>query len=70
MYHMLFQIQFSFILGTSNSVCSKPNLVTSGLDDFSGNLAGLSISTLIPPIHFLHSSQKGFLKFMSDHVTG
>lgn len=57
-----------FIFGTSNSLCSKPNLVTSGLDDYSNNLADPSISTLIPPIHSPHNSQRGFLKFVSDNV--
>lgn len=63
MCHRLSQIQFSFTLGILNSVCSKPNLVTSGLD-YNNKLAGPYISTHIPPMHSLHSSQRGFLKFI------
>lgn len=46
------------------------NMATSGLDHFSNNLTGSSRSSLTPPIHSPLSSQRGFLKFMSDHVTG
>lgn len=69
MGHMLSQIQFSFVPGASNCVCLRLNLATSGLDHVSNNLTGSSISILIPPIHFPLSSQRGFLKFISDHVT-